>query len=280
MREKETIEMKIHQLRIDFSVTETVKRFVYVYVIEAGSCWLVDSGVYGSETRIIEYLTGIGRKPSDIKGVFLTHAHPDHIGSAAWLREHTGCTVYASAGEKPWIENINLQFRERPIPNFYALAGESTPVDVTVKDGDAFELEQGLIIRAVRTAGHSAEGMSYRAENLLFIGDAVPVKGDIPILIDEGETRNTLEILERMPGIETYYPAWDRSYDRDMMIEKIAGARELIGMLKTAVTALDDGSGDAEMVGRVCECLKMPMLAGNPLFAKTIACLRSKKGTV
>ena len=41
--------MKIHQLKIDFNVTENIKRFVYVYIIEAGHCYLVDSGVFGCE---------------------------------------------------------------------------------------------------------------------------------------------------------------------------------------------------------------------------------------
>lgn len=45
-------------------------------------------------------LEGIGRTASDIRGIVLTHAHPDHIGSAAWFQEHTDCRIYASVGEK------------------------------------------------------------------------------------------------------------------------------------------------------------------------------------
>lgn len=107
---------KIHQIRIDFQVTPEIERYVYVYLIEAKNCYLVDSGVYGCEKQILQCLEGIGRTASDIKGIVLTHAHPDHIGSAAWFQEHTDCRIYASAGEKRWIENIDLQFQERPIP--------------------------------------------------------------------------------------------------------------------------------------------------------------------
>ena len=108
--------MKIHQLKIDFNVTERVRRFVYVYIIEAENCYLIDSGVFGCQKQIVDYLAKIGRKPEDVKGLFLTHAHPDHIGSAAWWQEHTDCKIYASEGEKLWIEDIDLQFKERPIP--------------------------------------------------------------------------------------------------------------------------------------------------------------------
>ena len=115
--------MKVHQIKIDFRVTEQVSRFVYVYILEADSLYLIDSGVFGCEKQIMDYLDSIGRNNAEIKGIFLTHAHPDHIGSAAWFQEHTGCRIYASEGEKRWIEDIDLQFKERPIPNFYQLAG-------------------------------------------------------------------------------------------------------------------------------------------------------------
>ena len=53
--------MKVHQIKIDFNVTEQIKRFVYVYILEAESLYLIDSGVYGSETKIMDYLDSIGR---------------------------------------------------------------------------------------------------------------------------------------------------------------------------------------------------------------------------
>jgi glyoxylase-like metal-dependent hydrolase (beta-lactamase superfamily II) len=268
--------MKIHQMKINFKVTERVRRFVYVYIIEAENCYLIDSGVYGCKKQIVDYLARIGRKPEAVKGVFLTHAHPDHIGSAAWWQEHTDCKIYASEGEKCWIEDIDLQFKERPIPNFYQLAGKSSRVDTTVKDGDIIELEPDLKIKAIRTAGHSADCFSYLAQNALFIGDAIPVKGDIPIFIDEAETRKTLNIIGEIPDVTVYYPAWDKTYDREIMKIKLNETEKMIDAFKNAVTTCDNGSDIAELVNRVCERLKMPLLKENPLFARTIACLREE----
>lgn len=71
--------MRVHQIRIDFAVTEQVKRYVFVYLIEAEACYLVDSGVYGSEEQIVQYMKTIGRDISEVKAVFLTHAHPDQF---------------------------------------------------------------------------------------------------------------------------------------------------------------------------------------------------------
>ena len=81
--------------------------------VRVKSCYLIDSGVYGSEAQIARYMKRIGRDISEVKAVFLTHAHPDHIGTAAWFREHTGCRIYASRGERDWIEDIDLKYQER-----------------------------------------------------------------------------------------------------------------------------------------------------------------------
>lgn len=266
--------VQIHQIKIDFNVTEQIKRFVYVYIVEAKHCYLIDSGVYGCEKQIAEYLKKIGRTVSDIKGIFLTHAHPDHIGSAAWFQENAGCKIYASEGERRWIEDIDLQFKERPIPNFYNLAGKSSKVDVIVKDGDVISLEEGLDIKVIGTPGHSADEISYLVGSALFIGDAVPVKGDIPIMVDEQESRNTLKRIRMISDIETYYPAWDHTYSKEEMKKKMESAEDLLDMLKSAVTAIDDGMELADLVDGVCERLKMPMLKTNPLFAKTIMSMR------
>ena len=215
---------KIHQIRIDFNVTEKIRRYVFVYIIEAEDCYMIDSGVYGCEKQIASYMESIGRKLSDIKEIFLTHAHPDHIGSAAWFRENVGCEIYAGREERRWIEDIDLQFSERPIPNFYILAGRSTKVDHVLHDGDEVLLEEGLSIHAYRTAGHSAGEMSYRLEDAFFIGDTVPVITDIPIIMDVPEMIASIKILRRQEGIRSFYPAWDHSYSAEEMKEKLEEA--------------------------------------------------------
>ena len=264
----------VHQIKINFQVTDQIKRYVYVYIIEADHLYMIDSGVYGCEKQIEQYLKQIGRDVSEIKAIFLTHAHPDHIGSAAWFQENVGCKIYASDGERKWIEDIDLQYKERPIPNFYNLAGKSAIVDIVVKDGDKMELEDGLWIEVIRTAGHSIDEMSYKIQRTLFIGDSVLVSGDIPIFIDEHETRQTLEDLEGIDDIDFYYPAWDYTYTKEVMLGKIVEAKQIVDMLKQAVIELDDFSELSMLVERVCESLQMPMFRVNPLFARTISCLR------
>lgn len=265
--------MKVHQKKVDFYVTEQIKRYVYVYIIEGKFCYLIDSGTYGSEEIIENHLQSIGRSVSDIKGIFLTHAHPDHIGTAAYFQNKTKCKIYASAGERRWIENIDLQFQERPIPNFYQLAGESSVVDCVVADGDCIDLEEDFTVQVLGTPGHSADEISYIIGGFAFIGDTVPVKGDIPIYVNKEDTLESLRRLEELSAVHTFYPAWDKTYTREEMQVKISEARNLIGMLEAATAAVrteNPGENLEQIVQRICKKVNMPQMMQNPLFKMTI----------
>ena len=61
----------VHQIRIDFNVTEDVKRYVYVYLLTGSSCFLIDAGVAGASREIENYMETIGRRLEEIEGIFL-----------------------------------------------------------------------------------------------------------------------------------------------------------------------------------------------------------------
>lgn len=265
--------MKIHQIKIDFNVTDKVKRYVYVYIVEGEQCYLIDSGVAGSEVLIEQYLHSIGRTVEDIKGILLTHAHPDHIGTAAYFQEKVGCDIYASEKEKRWIEDIDLEFAERPIPNFYHLAGKSAKVNKTVKDGDIVTLEKDIEVQVVGTPGHSVDEISFVIGENVFIGDAIPVKGDIPIYVDPVATLNSMSKILQLPNVATFYPAWDVTYNKNEVAEKVKSATELIHMIDECVKEVcADGKNveDEGLCQLVCEKLGMPFLLSNPLFKTSV----------
>lgn len=267
----------VHQIKVNFRVTEQVCRYVYIYLIEGKYCYLIDTGVYGSEEIIADYMHRIGRDLKEIKAVFLTHAHPDHIGSAARLKELTDCRVYASRGEAPWIEDIDLQYRERPIPNFYTLAGRSTSLDGYLTDGDTVGLEDNLTVQVMNTGGHSVEELSYLLvqKGILFTGDSIPVKGDIPIYVNQRQSLRSLERMKEAEGIQYYCPAWDKIYDRQEGIAALEAGRELIVWLDQAVRAVrseEPALTAAQVTERVCSRHGLEMLMQNPLFQRTVAC--------
>ena len=93
-----------------------------------------------------------------------------------------------------------------------------------MKDGDKVCLSEDIKVEVIGTPGHSADEVSYRIGDMVFIGDAVPVKGDIPIFIDVEKTKNTLKILGNLRDVKTFYPAWDQIYYLEEMKRKIMDA--------------------------------------------------------
>ncbi|HYY92436.1 MAG TPA: MBL fold metallo-hydrolase, partial [Candidatus Dormibacteraeota bacterium] len=74
------------------------------YLVEAeDGLVLVDTGLPGSEKKILGAIAGLGRKPSDVRLVLLSHRHLDHIGSVAAIKRETSATLVAHSFEKPYV---------------------------------------------------------------------------------------------------------------------------------------------------------------------------------
>ena len=265
----------VHQIRINFSVTEQVKRYVYVYLITGKHCYLVDSGVAGCEQIISEYMSQIGRRIEEIKGIFLTHAHPDHIGGAAAIQRISGCKIYASAEEKRWIEDIELQFKERPIPNFYTLVKESVKVDTIVEEGNILLPEEGITMKIINTSGHSLGHTSYifQEEAVIFSGDAIPDVNDFPIFVDEKMSEISLEKMEELEDIQYCCPAWDRVYKGEEWKDILKNSREYLKKLKQSVIEIEkdhNTSSEESKMKMIGEKMGWQQIAGNPLFKRSV----------
>ena len=264
----------VHQIKVDFNVTPKIKRYVYIYIITGlKGCYLIDSGVDGAEQIVENYLKSIGYKMTDIKAVFLTHAHPDHIGAAWKMKEISGCKIYSGKGEQRWIEDINLQYKERQIPNFYSLVNKSVELDGVLSDKDTIELEDGITIKVLSTQGHSCDELSYVLEEnrVVFTGDTIPVKGDIPIWINEEELRKSLKKLQSLKDIDLFYPAWDKTYDKDTSKQKLKEAFDLIEQIRLNVNSCKESDKDLDsIVNNVCDRMGTKQFMKNPLFKKSI----------
>ena len=268
----------VHLIRKEFYVTPEVKRYINIYLITGESCYLIDSGVFGSEKIIDEYLHSIGRNMSDIKGIFLTHAHPDHIGGAAEIKRITDCKVYAPMLELEWIEDIDIQYRERPIPNFYTLLSESVKVDVPLQDGDSVTLEKGIEICALLTRGHSHGSMSFiLGDNIIFTGDAIPVAHDLPIFVDYEQSLYSLDRINELSNVQYFCPAWDEIYDKIRLKEVVNDSKRMLHKLKDAVHQVEkeykqyDEADKLTMIFKQADILQY---AGNQLVVKSIDACR------
>ena len=199
--------LMICPLRIPFQVKSpagaTFDRFVYVFIIYGREITLIDTGVASSEGMIYDYIRKKGRRPEEISRIILTHFHPDHIGAARVIQEVTGCSVGAHRDEVSWIEDVDLQARERPVPGFHTLVGGSVHVDQILGDGDLVDAGDDIVLETLACPGHSPGSISLnlRKDHFIFSGDAIPVPGDLPVYDDVAASARSLQKMSNIPGI-------------------------------------------------------------------------------
>src|SRR5271170_7243321 len=82
-----------------------VRGLVNIYIVETtDGCAVIDTGFPGSTSKILRAVAAIGRRPDDVRHILVSHAHPDHMGSAGSLKRETGAAVYANPIDAPIIE--------------------------------------------------------------------------------------------------------------------------------------------------------------------------------
>ena len=148
---------------------------------------LIDTGLPNREGLVSSGLESIGRQPSDVTAILLTHAHIDHFGSAAALKRETGAAVYASSVDAPAIRGAErppappmFPSWMAPVINLVMPSAEAVEVDHEISKG--FGLPGDLSV--VETPGHTPGHVSYlldRAGGVMFVGDAAVAR--------EGEVR-------------------------------------------------------------------------------------------
>ncbi|MCE5239232.1 MBL fold metallo-hydrolase [bacterium] len=273
----------IHALHVPFQVplpTGPLERFVVVYLVYGEHrVWLVDAGVAGAEGRVFDYLRQTGRSPDDVAGLLLTHAHPDHVGAAAAIQARTGCPVLVHAAERAWVEDVDRQARERPVPGFSTLVGGPASVTGLLADGGTVELEPGLAVEVIHTPGHSPGSVSLLlvAEGALFTGDVVLSPGDLPIYDSAAVLQASLARLQALPALEVMLSAWDEARRGEEIPRRLAESQEYLRKIAAAVEAAAE-AGATDLCAAVLPQLGLPSAAANPLIARTLQSHRSGSG--
>jgi len=269
---------QIHALKIPFQIRDPsglmVPRFVYVYIICGEEVYLVDSGVASSESTIIDYLREMGRAPEEISRLILTHGHPDHIGAGKAIKEISGCSVASHPADRDWIEDIDQQQRERPVPGFKDLVSGSVRIDEILHDGDVLDLGAGLSIEVLQTPGHSPGSISLwmPSEGVLFSADAVPLEGSMPIYDDILASVRSIQRLKAIEGIKVLLSAWDEPrFDEDAyrIMDQSLGYLQRIHDAVIKSARANPSQNEMELCRRTIGNLGLPEMMANPLTSRS-----------
>ena len=270
---------QVYAVKIPFKLAagsgKMLDRFVYAYLIYGHKICLVDSGVSSSYRVLSDYVRQTGRDPRDINRLVLTHAHPDHMGGARTVQKETGCQVAAHSLDKPWIEDVDLQYRERPILNLYSLVEGSLKVDQTLKDGDTLELGEGLNLRIIHTPGHSKGSISLVLEpmGLLFSADAIPMRGAVPIYDDVLSSIDSIRKLKQWKGLTTLLASWDEPRQGEQVYALMEEGLLYFQQVHDLVRRIRDGSPGADLTtfaSRVLQAMNLPQTALIPIVIRSL----------
>ena len=269
------------RLKVPFQITESsgqkLPRFVYCYLIYGKKIALIDSAVAWSERIILDYLNETGHSPEEISEIILTHSHPDHIGAAKSITSLSGCQVAAHAAERAWIEDVEKQEKERPVPGFKWMVEGSVHVDSILEDGD-LDRSGRMTLKVIHTPGHSPGSISLwcAEEKALFSADAIPIPGDMPIYQDIAESVQSIRRLKRIEGIGHLLSAWDEPREGGEAYQVMDRGQEYLQQIHKAVLRAAGVMGSSEKIDslelcrRVVEEMGLPLHMANPLVARSI----------
>lgn len=157
---------------------------VRAFLLEAGGeLTLVDTLFGDGADDVLAAIRRLGKNPSDLKRIVLTHAHRSHLGGLAALKRETGATVLAHeweadivAGERR-AQSVGLKptrpFRTYPFQVGIFLGRPKhrpCPIDESVSDGDA-----AGPLEVLHLPGHSPGhlGFHWAERGLVIAGDAI-----------------------------------------------------------------------------------------------------------
>ena len=132
-------------------------------------CVLVDAGLPGTEAKVEQVLKQHGYTFQDIRLIVVTHAHIDHAGNAAILRELTKAPIVAHIEDAPhftrnvpmtycptgWFGRLFLKTKliHEPYKQFVP--------DVLLSQNDTFDLHRFGVSGAItHTPGHTSGSIS------------------------------------------------------------------------------------------------------------------------
>jgi hydroxyacylglutathione hydrolase len=192
---------------------------LYSFFIDAPEPAIVDTGIASSPAEGMRpALEALGRRIEDVRWIFLTHGHIDHVGGAHALWEMTGRKAQVVIGE---ADAPMLRSRQAHVDEYVAgrgryladpegaakvagaghavISGEMEPT-MLVRGGETISLGGDVTVSVHAIPGHTPGSVAYMIDGQrdVFVGDAVQVHGaanGFPGFVDPVTYRSSLEYV-------------------------------------------------------------------------------------
>lgn len=194
---------------------------VCIYIIRGSRLAVIDTGfIHHPAERLIPALADIGLRLDEIDLILNTHAHPDHIGGNAMVKEAGGARVLLHRDDVPLASAANMAAgigllramrslgmsdqADRHEALVRSRIGRDVGVDQALEDGDVVDLGAGVSLQVVHAPGHTPGSVVFFDERkrIAFTGDAVQgfgvARGSLPTYSDAVQFQRSLQLLDEL----------------------------------------------------------------------------------
>ncbi|USK34864.1 MBL fold metallo-hydrolase [Bacillus sp. F19] len=195
------------------------------YIMSGNYGMLIDAGLDPQTAKkVCRQLSAQGFPLSHL---FITHAHADHYGGAAYIQENHSVHTYASKEEaailtNPILEPLYLFQGNKPLPELRNKFLEGAPIIIDEEVTEGKHQFGDVLFECMALPGHSLMQLGVMVDGILFAADAYfgaeqIKKHKIPYIIDAEDTLKslekllTIECLGAVPGHGNYEEAFQET---------------------------------------------------------------------
>lgn len=186
-------------------------------VVDDEGLTLVDTGMANAVPKIIQALSKLGRQPSDIQHILVTHAHYDHAGGLAEMKRLSGATAVMHPADAILVGSgralrptfgkvapglLNKLFARLFLKNLVTTV-ELTPIELQVLDGTVVPVAGGMT--AVHVPGHSLGQLAFlwpQHGGVLFAADAAMNMLGLRLMPGHEDVAVSQESVHKLAGLE------------------------------------------------------------------------------
>lgn len=145
-------------------------------LVREGKLILIDTGMDKNAKKILEYIQGLGYRPSDISHILLTHSHLDHVNGLAKIKELSNAKVAIHTTEAAIVSGEESMILPKgPVGTVYKILSPFMgykPVMPDILLNDKGNIE-GLEV--IHVPGHTPGCVCYYfpEKRVLFSGDLI-----------------------------------------------------------------------------------------------------------
>lgn len=224
---------------------------------------LIDAGL--EEQAMKKVLKTLKNKELPLTHLFLTHAHADHYGGAAYLQgQHKVYTIApkfeVAILHEPMLEPLYLFHGVNPIQEWRNkfLEGKPVKVDLILEEAGEVIVENARF-QTVDLPGHSYHQFGIMVEDILFAADAyfgveVIHKHGIPYIVDAKQTMESLDKIKSLPcaGAVPGHGRFEINY-LPTIEKNIQVHRQIELLLFSLVNQVKEGLTIEQLVTKACD---------------------------